>query len=403
MFLDFFFALRQQGFPVSPHEYLLFLEGLDRGLTEGSVDDFYFLSRATFVKHEVWLDRFDLIFERYFRGQMDQADVLLKAVPEDWLRRELERVLTPEEIKNLESSGGIDALLKRFSELLREQKERHAGGNKWIGTAGTSPFGQGGTAADGLKVGDGPGQRTGTGLWNRRDFQNLDDSVELNTRNLKLALRKLRLLTREGRENELDLPGTIRRTSENAGMLDIAMRASRRNRVKVLLLMDVGGSMYEHVLACEQLFSAARHTFQRMESYYFHNCVYGHVWKDNLRRQHQRTPTLELLARFKRDFKVVIIGDAAMAPSELHWRGGSTEHHNDEPGSVWLSRIRDHFDHVVWLNPNPDYGWSYFSTTQDIRELFGKRMFPLTLDGLGRAMKALNNPALRYEAVWVDS
>jgi hypothetical protein len=402
MFLDFFFALRDQGFPVSPHEYLLFLEGLDRGLTEGSVDDFYYLSRATFVKHEVWLDRFDLIFERYFRGQMTQADLMLKTIPEDWLRRELERVLSPQEILDLEQNGGMAALLERLSALLHEQKERHAGGNTWIGTAGTSPFGQGGAAADGIKLGDSPGQRSGTGLWNRRDFQNLDDSVELNTRNLKLALRKLRLLTREGREDELDLNGTIRRTSENAGMLDIAMRASRRNRVKVLLLMDVGGSMYEHVQACEQLFSAARHAFQRMESYYFHNCIYGHVWKDNRRRQHQRTPTLELLARFKRDFKVIIIGDAAMAPSELHWRGGSTEHHNDEAGSVWLSRIRDHFDHVVWLNPNPDYGWSYFSTTKDIRELFGKRMFPLTLDGLGRAMKALNNPALRYEAVWVD-
>ncbi len=401
MFLDFFFTLRKNGFPVSPHEYLHLLEGMDRGLAQGSVEDFYFLSRAVFVKHEVWLDRFDEVFDHYFRGQSLKADLLLRAVPEEWLRRELERIFSPEEIKAMESAGGLDALIERFRKLLEEQKGKHEGGNKWIGTLGTSPFGNNGAAPDGFRIGEESGNRQGGRIWNRRDFENLSDSVELNTRNIKLALRKLRLLTREGRQDELDLMGTIRKTSENAGMLDIAMRPVRKNRIKVLLFMDAGGSMYDHVQACEQLFSAARNSFKQLEYFYFHNCLYEKVWRDNRRRHQESIPTLELLARYQRDYKVIVVGDAAMAPYELHARGGSIEHRNDEPGIVWLDRICRHFEHTVWLNPNPDYGWSYFSTTKDIRSLFGNRMFPLTIDGLGRAMKALRNPGETYDEVWV--
>ena len=401
MFLDFFYTLRQNGFPVSPHEYLQFLEALNRGLAEGSVEEFYFLSRTMFVKNEVWLDRFDQVFDHYFRGQSLKADILLKSVPEEWLRNELKRHFSPEELDQMEKAGGIDALMERFKKLLDEQKERHEGGSKWIGTGGTSPFGNSGAAPEGFRLWESSGNRQGGRVWNRRDFENLSDSVELNTRNLKMALRKLRLLTREGRQDELDLPGTIRRTSENAGMLDIAMRPSRKNRIKILLFMDVGGSMYDHIQACEQLFSAAKHSFKQLEYYYFHNCIYERVWRDNRRRYSESIPTMELLAKFKKEVKVIVIGDAAMAPYELHSKGGSIEHRNDEAGKVWIQRIHQHFDNMVWLNPNPDYGWSYFDTTKDIRALTGNRMFPLTLDGLGKAMLALRNPNLTYDEVWV--
>lgn len=401
MFLDFFYTLRKQGFPVSLQEYLHFLEGLDRGLVNGSPEAFYYLSRTVFVKNEQWLDRFDLIFEQYFRDKQALADQVVKDVPAEWLKPGFLAQLDPEEREQLERYGGLDALLERLRELLREQKERHEGGNKWIGTGGTSPFGNSGKAAEGFRIGDGGGNRSGGRIWQRRDFDNLSDEVELNTRNIKLALRKLRILTREGVADELDLDGTIRKTSENAGMLDLHLRPSRKNRIRILLLMDVGGSMYDHVQACEQLFSAARHSFRQLDHYYFHNCLYEHVWKDNRRRFHEKIPTLSLLTKHRKDTKVIFVGDAAMAPYELHAPGGSVEHRNDESGRIWLERVKAHFEQVVWLNPNPDYGWSYFATTTAIRTIMGNRMFPLTLDGLGKAMLALRNRNLTYDEVWV--
>jgi uncharacterized protein with von Willebrand factor type A (vWA) domain len=401
LFLDFFLSLRERGLPASLHEYLTLLESMDRGLAEGSVDDFYFLSRSVFVKHEAWLDRFDQAFDAYFRGIESKAPSLWSAVPEEWLRAELFRQLSDEEREALEREGGQEALWERLKALLEEQKERHQGGNRWVGTGGTSPFGHSGVNPGGFRMGEGPGQGQSSRIWNRREFANLSDNVELNTRNIKMALRQLRLLTREGRPEELDLDATIDRTSRNAGYLDLAMRPVRRNRVRVLLLMDVGGSMYEHVQACEQLFSAARSSFRQLDYFYFHNCIYEKLWKDNRRRRSESVPTEHLLLRYRRDHKVIIIGDAAMAPAELHLRGGSTEHYNAEPGIAWLARIRDHFERIVWLNPNPDYGWSYFDTTVAIRALMGNRMFPLTLDGLGKAMRALRDPGQTYDEVWV--
>ena len=403
MFLNFFYSLRQHGLPVSLHEYLSLMEALEKEVIGYRIDDFYALCKAILVKQEGHLDRFDRIFGQYFKGMEEiPDDFFLQKVPEEWMRQQLMNQLSEEEKAELKKLGGLDALIERFKELMKEQRERHAGGSKWIGTGGSSPFGAMGYNPEGFRIGSkSAGNRTAIKVWDRREFKNLDDQVELNTRNIKLALKRLRHFTREGLPTEIDLNDTIKKTSANAGMLDISLVPSKQNRVKVLLLMDVGGSMDDHVELCARLFSAARYEFKHLEYYYFHNCVYESLWKNNHRRYQENTPTLELLHKYNRDYKVVFVGDAAMSPYEIYYKGGSVEHYNDEAGISWLRRLSTHFSNLIWINPNPEYTWDYYESTAILREFTGMRMFPMTLDGLTRAMKCLKNPKLIYKnQVW---
>lgn len=402
MFLSFFYALRQHGLPVSLHEYLSLLEALKKGVIGHSVEEFYALSKAIFVKQEAHLDRFDLIFGQYFQGLEEIPDGFFETqIPEEWLRKHLINQLSEEERAELEKLGGLDALLERFRELLKEQREGHAGGNKWIGTGGTSPFGAYGYNPEGFRIGGEGQHRSAIKVWEKREFQNLDDRVELNTRNIKLILKRLRILTREGTPEELDLYETIKRTSQNAGMLDIALRPSKKNRVKVLMMMDVGGSMDMHVELCEQLFSAARWEFKHLAFYYFHNCVYESVWDDNRRRFSERIPTFELMNKYNSDYKLILVGDAAMSPFEIFYKGGSVEHYNDEAGMVWLKRLKDHYKDLIWINPTPEYEWDYYESIDILRKFTGNRMFPMTVDGLTRAMHCLQNRKKTYEnRIW---
>ncbi|MCH2081629.1 MAG: VWA domain-containing protein [Saprospiraceae bacterium] len=402
MFLNFFYTLRKQGIPVSLHEYLALMEALQKGLCDNDIDAFYALSKSLFVKNEGHLDRFDMVFGAYFKGLEEIPDDLLETqVPPEWLIKDFWNQLSEEEKEAIEKMGGLDALMERFKELLEEQDEAHNGGNKWIGKGGTSPFGAGGYNPEGFRIGGEGRQRRAIKVWEKRSFKNLDDRVELHTRNIKLILKRLRILTREGIPTELDLDGTIKKTSENAGLLDIAMQASKKNRVKVLMLMDVGGSMDDHIELCEQLFSAAKWEFKHLEFYYFHNCLYESVWTDNKRRFQERIPTLELLHKYNSDYKVIFVGDAAMSPYEIFYKGGSVEHYNDEAGIVWLRRMKDYFKHIAWINPLPEYEWDYFESVQMIRQFTGDKMFPMTVDGLTKAMQSLKNGKITYEnQVW---
>ncbi|MFT4758289.1 MAG: hypothetical protein ACI9XO_000628 [Paraglaciecola sp.] len=402
MFLSFFYALRKHGIPVSLHEYLALMEALKQNIIQYNVEDFYGLSKAIFVKTEGHLDRFDKIFGEYFQGLDAIPDNFFETeIPGDWLKKFFRNELSDEEREKLEKLGGLDALMDRFKELLEEQNEEHNGGNKWIGTGGTSPFGHSGYNPEGFRIGGKSRHRRAIKVWEKREFQNLDDSIELNTRNIKMVLKRLRILTREGIAEELDLDGTIRQTSKNAGMLDISMQASKKNRVKVLMLMDIGGSMDDHVRLCEQLFSAAKGEFKHLEFFYFHNCLYESVWKNNRRRFNERTPTLELLAKYNRDYKVIFVGDATMSPYEIFYRGGSVEHYNDEAGITWLKRIKEHFKDVIWINPTPEYEWAYYETVTSVREFSDNKMFPMTVDGLTKAMKCLKNGKNTWEnKVW---
>lgn len=402
MFLSFFYALRKHGIPVSLHEYLALMEALKQNIINYNVEDFYGLSKAIFVKTEGHLDRFDKIFGQYFQGLEAIPDNFFETeIPGDWLKKFFNNELSDEEREKLEKLGGLDALMDRFKELLEEQNEEHNGGNKWIGTGGTSPFGHSGYNPEGFRIGGKSRHRRAIKVWEKREFKNLDDSVELNTRNIKMVLKRLRILTREGIPEELDLDGTIRRTSENAGMLDISMQASKKNRVKVLMLMDIGGSMDDHIQLCEQLFSAAKWEFKHLEFFYFHNCLYESVWKNNRRRFNERTPTLELLAKYNRDYKVIFVGDAAMSPYEIFYRGGSVEHYNDEAGITWLKRIKEHFKDVIWINPTPEYEWEYYETVNTLRQFSDNKMFPMTMEGLTKAMKCLKNGKHTWEnKVW---
>jgi len=403
MFFQFFYGLRTHGIKVSLHEYLTLMEALKEEVIDYSVDDFYSLCKAIMVKQEAQLDRFDRVFGHFFNGmELIPDDFFTKNIPEDWLKKQLKKVLSEEEIAKLEKLGGLDALMERFKELMEEQRKRHSGGNKWIGTGGSSPFGAYGTNPEGFRIGqDGNRDKSAIKVWDKREFKNLDDKIELNTRSIKLILKRLRNLTREGLPTELDINDTIRRTSEKAGMLDISLVPSKKNKVKVLMLMDVGGTMDEHIDTCEQLFAASRHEFKYLEFFYFHNCLYESVWKDNRRRFSERMPTLELLNKYNRDYKVIFVGDATMSPYEIFYSGGSVEHHNDEAGIKWLKRIKDHFTNVVWINPTPEYSWNFYETIPLIRDFTGKRMFPMTLDGLTKAMKCLkNNKKIYKNDVW---
>lgn len=389
MLTGFFLHLKQFRLPVGTREYLTLLEALQARVVSLSIDDFYALARLTLVKDEQHYDRFDLAFASYFNG-VEAIFEVRTGIPEDWLRRELERILTDEQKLKIEALGGWDKLMETFRQRLEEQRGRHAGGRKRIGTGGTSPFGAYGYNPEGIRVGqERGGARSAVKVWDERDFRNLDGDVEINTRNIKLALRKLRRFAREGVPAELDLDGTISGTARNAGLLDIRLQPERRNRVKVLLFLDVGGSMDPHVQLCEELFSAAKAEFRHLESFYFHNCVYDQVWRNHARRRAERFSTLELLRTYGPDWRAVFVGDAAMSPYELSQPGGSVEYANDEPGLAWLSRVFGHFRRVIWLNPEAARSWEYTRSTQMVLRSLGPRMFPLTLDGLARGIEVL--------------
>jgi len=389
MLVDFFLHLKSFKLPVSTREFLTLVEALDRRVVSLSIDDFHALSRMCLVKDEQHFDRFDLAFGAYFKGVEAIFDVRAE-IPEEWLRKEFLRNLTEEDRRLVEAMGGLDKLLETFRQRLEEQQRRHAGGKKWIGTGGTSPFGAYGYNPEGIRVGqDAGGARSAVKVWDERTFRNLDGDVELNTRNIKVALRRLRRFAREGVPEELDLDGTIEGTARNAGWLDLKMQPERRNRVKVLLFLDVGGSMDPHVRVCEELFSAAKSEFRHLEYFYFHNCVYDHVWRDNARRRNERVGTLELIRTYGPDWRVILVGDAAMSPYELTQAGGSVEYMNDESGLTWLKRLFDHFRKVIWWNPEPARGWEYTRSTQIVLEALGPRMFPLTLGGIGQGIDKL--------------
>ena len=389
MFLTFFANLRQAHVPVTPREYLDLMRALEGDLADRSVDEFYRLSRALLVKDERNLDKFDVVFASTFKGVLSvEAAVEAKELPEEWLRRMAERFLSPQERAEIEKLG-FDKLMETLRQRLAEQKGRHQGGSKWIGTGGTSPFGAYGDHPEGVRMGQAEGRRgSAIKVWDKREFKDFDGDAELGPRNIKLALRRLRRFAREGAADELDLDGTIRSTADK-GYIDVQLRPERRNAIKVLLFLDVGGSMDWHVEAAEQLFSAAQSHFKRLEHFYFHNCLYESVWKNNRRRYEERISTRDLLNSYGRDYRVVFVGDAAMSPYEIVSPGGSVEHLNPEPGKQWLERAISTWPRSAWINPTPEQHWSYSQSTQIISDIFQRRMFTLTPDGVEAAMKAL--------------
>ncbi|MBK8019070.1 MAG: VWA domain-containing protein [Betaproteobacteria bacterium] len=390
MLIDFFIKLKEGGLPVSVKEYLTLMAGIQAELPGYNVEGFYYLARACLVKDESNYDKFDRVFAEYFKGIAQIPDGMLAVLPEEWLRKQAELLLSDEDKAAIESLGGWEKLMETLRKRLEEQEGRHQGGSKWIGTAGTSPFGAYGYNPEGVRIGqDGSRNRRAVKVWDERQYRNLDDTVELGTRNIKVALKRLRRFAREGAADELDLDDTVRSTARNAGWLDIKMVPERHNAVKVLLFLDVGGSMDDHVKVCEELFSAARTEFKHMEYFYFHNFVYESVWKDNRRRNSERFPMLRLLHTYAHDYKVIFVGDATMSPYEIAYPGGSIEHHNEEAGAVWLQRVLDVYPKTVWLNPQPEDRWDYYDSIKLTRQLMGERMFPLTLEGLDRAMKDL--------------
>lgn len=389
MLINFFYTLRAAKLPVSVKEFLTLLEALKAGVVDGSVDDFYYLARATLVKDEAHYDKFDRAFGAYFKGVELLTD-FTRDVPLDWLRKTLELELTPEQKAAIEKMGW-DELMETLKKRFEEQKERHEGGNRWIGTGGTSPFGAWGYNPQGVRIGQDKGRnRSAVKVWDQRAYQDYDDSRELGTRTIKVALRRLRRFAREGAAEELDLDATIHGTAANAGLLDIRMVPERHNRVKVLLLMDVGGTMDEHVHRVEELFSAAKSEFKHLEFFYFHNCVYDFVWKNNRRRYSEKTPTWDLIRTYNKDWKLVFVGDATMSPYEILQPGGSVEYQNEEPGAEWLRRLTEAFPRFVWINPEPQGVWAYRQSISIVQQLMNQRMFPLTLSGLEGAMRLLS-------------
>lgn len=389
MLLDFFYGLRKGGLPVSINELLTLMETLKQHIAFASIDDFYYLSRACMVKDETNYDKFDRAFALYFK-ELETLDEFLEAlIPEEWLRSEFEKTLTDEEKAKIESLGGLEKLIEEFKKRLKEQKGKHEGGNKWIGTQGTSPFGNDGYNPEGVRVGGEGKQKKALKVWEKREFANLDDSVELGTRNIKVALRRLRKFTRVGLDEELDLDDTISSTAKNAGLLDIKMVPEKRNAVKVLIFFDAGGSMDPYVKVCEELFSAARTEFKHLEFFYFHNMLYDFVWRDNFRRFQEKTETYDVFHKYAADYKVIFVGDASMSPYEIESAGGSVEYYNKESGAVWMERLTDVYDKVVWLNPVREDYWEHTPTIQRVRELVDGRMFPLTLGGLEEGMALL--------------
>ena len=391
MLIPFFYLLRDGGMKTSITEMLTLLEAMKKGLAGHSVDDFYFLSRACLVKDESQLDRFDRIFATYFKGVEDALADLMQDIPEEWLVKQAELYLTAEERAQIEAMGGFEELMRALQERLEEQDERHQGGSKWIGTAGTSPFGAYGYNPEGVRIGQqGSRNRSAVKVWDQRQYRNLDDSVELGTRNIKVALRRLRKFAREGAADQLDLEDTIDKTARNAGLLDIRMVPERHNAVKVLLCLDIGGSMDDHVRVCEEMFSAARSEFKHLEYFYFHNFVYESMWKDNRRRHAERIATLDIAHKYGADYKLIFVGDATMSPYEIVYAGGSVEHWNEEPGALWIKRLLHTYPKAIWLNPEPRKRWDYTPSIKITREIMDDRMYPLTIAGLVDGIKALH-------------
>ena len=389
MLTGFFLKLKSTRLPVSIKEWLTLLEAMQKDVISPSIDEFYYLSRTTLVKDEQNFDKFDRAFGEYFKGIESVAGVEVD-VPLEWLLKQAELNLSPEEKAMIEAMGGWDKLMEALKRRLEEQKGRHQGGNKWIGTAGTSPFGAYGYNPEGVRIGqDGSRNRSAVKVWDAREYRNLDDSVELGTRNIKVALRRLRKFAREGAPEELDLDTTIDKTARNAGVLDLSMRPERHNAVKVLMFLDIGGSMDDHVKLCEELFSAAKTEFKHLDYFYFHNCLYDTVWKDNRRRHSERTRTFDIMHKYGHDYKLVFVGDATMSPYEILQPGGSIEYSNDEAGAVWLKRMLELYPRAVWLNPEPEEIWPYRQSIGILREIMGGRMYPTTIQGLERAMRAL--------------
>jgi len=387
MFFGFLDELRSAGIPASLKEHLTLLEALQSDVIGWNPEDFYYLARATYVKDEGLLDRFDRVFAKVFKGVLD-TPAEAQAIPEEWLKAVAQKYLTPEEIAQIEALGSWDEIMETLKKRLEEQQGKHQGGNKWIGTGGTSPYGNSGYNPEGVRIGGESVHKRAIKVWEKREFRNLDNDVELGTRNIKVALRRLRRFAREGATEELDLEGTIDGTARR-GFLDIHMRPERRNAVKLLLFLDVGGSMDPYVQLCEELFSAATSEFKHLEFFYFHNCVYEGVWKDNRRRFQERIPTWDILHKFGHDYKLVLVGDAAMSPYEISHPGGSVEHFNEEPGQAWLQRLTNVYASAAWLNPVSQAHWMHSQSTRIIRELMDNRMFPLTLSGLEDAMRSL--------------
>ncbi len=390
MLIGFFLALKQGGLPVSVKEYLTLCEAMEKGVIHASVDDFYHLSRACLVKDESLFDRFDRAFAAYFKGVEALDAVLPKNIPDEWLRKLAEKVLSEEEKAEIEALGGWEKLMQTLKQRMEEQKGRHQGGSKWIGTAGTSPFGAYGYNPEGIRIGqDGSRNRSAVKVWDQRAYRDYDDNVELGIRNIQLALRRLRRFAREGAEQELDLDGTIRATANNAGYLDLKLVPERHNRVKVLLFLDVGGSMDEYVHRCEELFSACRTEFKHLEYFYFHNFIYEGVWRSNRLRHQEKVSTYDVLHKYGPDYKLIIVGDATMSPYEILQPGGSVEHWNDETGAVWFKRMTDFYRKSVWINPTPETHWPWTQSIKIVRDLVDQRMYGMTVAGLESAMREL--------------
>ncbi len=389
MLISFFLKLKEHKLPVSIKELLTLLEAMNKHVIGPSIDDFYFLARIALVKDEANFDKFDRAFAEYFNG-VESLTGQNADIPIEWLLKQVELHLTPEEKAQIEALGGWDKLMEMLKQRLEEQKKRHQGGNKMIGTGGTSPFGAFGYNPEGIRIGqDKSRNRSAVKVWDQREYRNLDGDVQLGTRNIKVALRRLRRFAREGAAEELDLDHTITKTAKNAGLLDIQMRPERRNAVKVLMLLDIGGSMDDHIKLCEDLFSAAKTEFKHLEFYYFHNCLYDFVWKDNRRRHSERTRTWDLMNKYNHDYRLVFVGDATMSPYEILQPGGSIEYHNEEAGVVWMQRMLQVYAKAIWLNPEPEEIWPYRQSVKVIQEIMKNRMFSTTIEGLERAMKVL--------------
>ena len=389
MLIDFFCKVRDYKVPCTLRELLDLIRALEQGVVFASIDDFYSLSRTVLVKDEAHFDKFDRAFADYFKG-VSTIELDLSEIPEDWLKKHFEKQLSAEEKAKIAVLGGLDKLMETLAERLKEQEKRHQGGNKWIGTGGTSPFGAYGYNPEGVRIGqDGSRHRRATKVWDKRQFKNLDANVEIGTRNIKVALRKLRQFARTGCSEELALDDTITATARNAGYLDIKMKPERHNAIKVLMFFDIGGSMDDHIKVCEQLFSAVHGEFKHLEFFYFHNCLYESVWRNNNRRHNEKIDLLQVLHTYGRDYKVIFVGDATMGPYEITYAGGSVEHWNEEAGSVWMKRLTDHFDKVIWLNPQDEPQWPYYASIHIMQQLVEHKMYPLTLAGLGQGIKAL--------------
>ena len=391
MLINFFFDVKKAKIPATIREFLMLIEAMDKRLVMFNIDDFYYLSRSALVKDEKYFDRYDRVFGTFFKGVEDITTALFGGdIPEEWLLLQAEKLFSEEDKAAIEAMGGWEKLMEELRKRLEEQKERHQGGNRWIGTAGTSPFGTGGYNPEGVAIGQ-RRRRQGRALkvWDKREYKNYDDHVQIGIRNIQLALRRLREFARVGEDDELDLDETIRSTAHNGGLLDIIMRPERRNRVKVLMFFDVGGSMDDHIRVCEELFSAARTEFKHLEYYYFHNFTYEFMWRDNRRRHEQRTSTWNVINTYPRDYKVIFVGDAFMSPYEITYKGGSVEHWNEEAGLLWAQRMLDQWPNAIWLNPRPETRWEHTPSTMIVKEVMANRMFPLSIDGLDRGLRVL--------------